>query len=122
MTGAIASAVNGSFDGSFNTLVPPINAVRIIASEAFADRRYEPNGSLRSRTLDGALITNPMQAAQQAADIATGRGVFAGDVRVAVRADTICIHSDTPGALGVARAVRNALEKAGFAVRPPKRE
>jgi UPF0271 protein len=67
-----------------------------IAEEAFADRRYEPDGSLRSRRFPGALITDPSEAAAQA-------------LRLAPTADTLCIHSDTPGALEIARAVRAAL-------------
>jgi len=67
------------------------------AEEAFADRRYEPDGSLRSRRFPDALITDPSEAAAQA-------------VRLAGAADTLCVHSDTPGALEIARAVRAALK------------
>lgn len=91
-----------------------------VASEAFADRRYEPDGSLRARSHPDALITDPAEAAAQAVHIVTGHGVVALDGRaVPLRADTICIHSDTPGAAGVARAVRAALMHAGVKVAAP---
>jgi UPF0271 protein len=86
-------------------------------AEAFADRRYEADGSLRSRRHDDALITDPADAAAQAVSIATGGWLEpCGGGRLAVEAATLCVHSDTPGSLAVARAVRAALEAAGVAV------
>jgi UPF0271 protein len=69
--------------------------------EGFADRRYEPDGSLRSRRLPGALIENPDEAAAQAVSL-----VRAG------RAATICVHGDTPGAPTILRACRAAFTAA----------
>jgi 5-oxoprolinase (ATP-hydrolysing) subunit A len=87
-----------------------------VAQEAFADRRYEPDGSLRSRRLDGALL-GAEAAAAQAVSIARDGCVTASDgSRLDVRADTICVHGDSPDAVGIARAVRSALEAAGIAV------
>jgi UPF0271 protein len=92
------------------------------AGEAFADRAYEENGSLRSRRLSGAVIADPEAAAAQAVRIARdGVVVAAGGVEVALEADTLCLHGDTPGALAIARAVRSALEAAGVAVSPLRR-
>jgi len=89
-----------------------------VAEEGFADRRYEADASLRSRRLDGALL-RPAEAAQQAVSIARDGFVIATDgSRVAVRADTICIHGDGPEAVDVARAVRSALAEAGIRVAP----
>jgi len=86
------------------------------AEEAFADRRYEPDGSLRSRRLDGALLS-PGEAAAQAVSIARDGCVIASDgSRLAVHADTLCIHGDSPGAVDIARAVRAAVEAAGIQV------
>ena len=78
-----------------------------VAAEAFADRRYESDGTLRSRKRENALIVDPFEAARQAVEIAT-KGT----------AQTICIHSDTPGARDLAAATVNALREAGFEVRP----
>ena len=70
-----------------------------VLAEAFADRRYEPDGTLRSRQHSDALLKDPAEAAAQAVSIAL-RG----------QAQTICIHSDTPGAVEIARAVSLALK------------
>ena len=87
-----------------------------VAAEAFADRRYEPDGSLRSRRLPGAVL-EPADAAAQAVAIARDGAVTASDgSRLAVRADTICIHGDSPDAVGIARAVVAALAAAGIRV------
>lgn len=88
------------------------------AAEAFADRAYEPDGILRKRTLPGALLGDPAKAAQQAVDIATRQIVVATDnSQLKVVAQTVCIHSDTPGSVAIARAVNEALKKAGVQVR-----
>lgn len=73
------------------------------AAEAFADRRYEPDGTLRSRKFEDALIHDPQEAAAQALRIARNRNV-----------QTICIHSDTPGALEIAREVKRTLQESGI--------
>jgi 5-oxoprolinase (ATP-hydrolysing) subunit A len=90
-----------------------------VAAEGFADRAYERDGSLRARTLPGAVIAVPGRAAAQALRIAR-EGVATGfDGRdVPVRARTLCVHSDTPGAAGIASAVRDALVGAGIRVEP----
>jgi UPF0271 protein len=88
------------------------------AAEAFADRAYEPDGILRKRTLQGALLDDPAKAARQAVDIATRHVAIATDGSVLeVNAGTICIHSDTPGSVAIARAVNEALKKAGVGLR-----
>jgi UPF0271 protein len=88
-----------------------------VASEAFADRAYQADGSLRSRRLDGAILATPAAAARQALGIVRHGRITAHDGRsVAVRADTICIHGDTPGAADYAAAVREALGKAGVTI------
>ncbi|HEV2101978.1 MAG TPA: 5-oxoprolinase subunit PxpA [Candidatus Acidoferrum sp.] len=85
-----------------------------VAAEAFADRRYEKDGSLRPRKFRDALLDSPEKAAEQAVRIAEGRGVLTREgVVAAVEAQTICIHGDTPGAERIAKAVRKALEAGG---------
>ena len=89
-----------------------------VAAEAFADRRYDAGGTLLPRAHPRALITDPGEAAEQARRIATGVGAIAFDGAVGpIRADTICVHGDTPGALQVARLVRAGLEQAGIVLR-----
>ena len=88
------------------------------AAEAFADRAYEPDGGLRKRSLAGALLDDPAQAARQALDIAARQTVVTTDgTNLAVAAQTICIHSDTPGSVNIAHAVHEALKQAGIQVR-----
>lgn len=88
-----------------------------IAAEAFADRRYEPDGTLRSRKFEDALIRNPEEAAWQALGIAERGVVIASDgSEVSVEARTICIHGDTPGASEIAATVMQSLRRAGVIV------
>ena len=76
-------------------------------AEGFADRAYGPDGRLVPRSQAGALITEPDAAAAQAA-----RLLEAG-------VDSICVHSDSPGAGAIARAVKTALGAVGAEVRHP---
>jgi UPF0271 protein len=69
-----------------------------VAGEAFADRRYEPDGTLRSRKFPDALITDPAEAAAQAVRLFREG-----------KAETICVHGDTPGAVSILKACREAL-------------
>jgi UPF0271 protein len=87
-----------------------------VRAEGFADRRYEPDGSLRSRQRAGAIL-GPSDAAAQAVAIVHERSVTTGDgSRLAVEADTICIHGDSPDALEIAHAVVAALGAAGIRI------
>lgn len=93
-----------------------------VVREAFADRRYIEDGSLRSRDMPDAVITEPADAAAQAVAIALrGRIETVTSPPVAVAADTICVHGDNPAAAAVARAVRDALEAAGVPVQGMRR-
>ncbi|HJP70732.1 MAG TPA: 5-oxoprolinase subunit PxpA [Candidatus Limnocylindria bacterium] len=90
--------------------------------EAFADRRYLPDGSLQPRGEAGSVINDPSAAAAQARMIATEGAVTAVDgSRVALSAESICCHGDTPGAVQIAAAVRSALASDGVRVGPPTR-
>ena len=81
-----------------------------VVQEAFADRTYERNGSLRNRNLDHALITSPQKAADQARLIIERNKVIAFDgSEVSIEAQTICIHSDTPNAVAIAEEVSTGI-------------
>jgi UPF0271 protein len=85
-----------------------------VAGEAFADRRYEPDGTLRSRRYEDALIRDPVEAARQALSIVDQGIVTAIDgSQIRVDAQTICIHGDTPGAVEIASRVAETLRQAG---------
>jgi len=88
-----------------------------VAAEAFADRRYEPDGTLRLRKFDDALIHDPAQAGRQALSIVERGALIACDgTEIALHAQTICIHGDTPGAPEIAAAVAHTLRQAGVAL------
>lgn len=90
-----------------------------VAAEAFADRVYEPDGTLRSRKFEDALIRDPAKAAEQALRIAqSGNTVASNGIVIQVLAQTICIHGDTPGAPRVAMAVAKKLRDSGIELRP----
>ena len=88
--------------------------------EAFADRGYRADGSLQPRTERGSLVTDPGEAAARAVTIAVEQSATAVDgTRIAVRAESMCCHGDTPNAVAIAAAVRSALERAGVSVSAP---
>ena len=90
-----------------------------VAREAFADRAYEADGSLRSRRLPGAVLEDPAQAAEQVVRIVReGLVVAYTGEEVLVRAETICLHGDTPTAIEIAKTIRGRLEAAGIEVAP----
>ncbi len=90
-----------------------------VAREAFADRAYEADGSLRSRRLPGAVLEDPAQAAEQVVRIAQeGLVVAYTGEEVPVQAETICLHGDTSTAVEIAKTIRGELEAAGIEVVP----
>ena len=85
-----------------------------VVAEAFADRRYEPDGTLRSRKFEDALIRDPESAARQALGMVERGIVQASDgSEVSVAPQTICIHGDTPGAPAIAAEVARVLRESG---------
>ena len=89
------------------------------ATEAFADRAYRPDGRLVARTEPGAVLEDESRVVAQALSIALRGGVRAVDgTWVPVTASSLCLHGDTPGAAGLARSVRRALDEAGVRVTP----
>jgi UPF0271 protein len=90
-----------------------------VAEEAFADRRYRPDGSLVSRSEAGAVITDPGEAAEQAVMLARDHAVVARDgTRLALRADTLCLHGDPPGITAIARRIHERFRAEGIRIAP----
>lgn len=86
--------------------------------EAFADRGYTPEGGLVPRDQPGALLSDPDEVAARMLRLATQGRIRAVDGSdLAVEADSICTHGDSPGAVAMTRAIRAALEAAGVEVR-----
>lgn len=90
-----------------------------IAFEFFADRAYNPDGTLVSRRLPGAVIKDHDAAARQVLKMVTEGQVttVTGDA-IALSGDTVCVHGDNPEALSLVRTIREALERAGVAIAP----
>jgi len=93
----------------------------IAVAEGFADRAYEPTGSLVDRFVAGAVYADPDAAADQALSLARGELLTSDGSVLRLRVATVCVHGDNPSALGIARAVRARLEASGFNIAPPGR-
>ncbi|MEP2770958.1 MAG: 5-oxoprolinase subunit PxpA [Fulvivirga sp.] len=80
--------------------------------EAFADRRYTPNGRLMSRSLEGSVIDNPEDAAKQVLDICINNKVCSSNGSwVPLKADSVCIHGDNSNAVEILKAIRKMAEE-----------
>ncbi len=90
-----------------------------VAREGFPERGYLDDGRLAPRGLEGALVTDPRMAAERAASMAAhGVVVSLSGKEVKVDVDTLCVHSDTPGAPAIAREIRRRLKEEGVEVLP----
>ena len=87
------------------------------ACEIFADRAYQADGTLLDRRLPGAVIHDPQLAAGRVLAMLRAGAILSEDgPPIPTRIDTICLHGDTPGAIGMAQAVRAALEAEDVAI------
>ena len=93
-----------------------------VACEVFADRSYQDDGTLTPRRMPGAMITDLQTSIEQVRRmVGEGRVRAQSGKDIEIRADTLCLHGDQPGAAEFARAVRAALEADGVRVRAPGR-
>ena len=81
-------------------------------AEGFADRKYESDKTLMSRTKEKAVITSEKEVLQQVEEMVLNNRVFAKDW-ISIQAQTICLHSDTQGAVNLAGKIRHHLEAKG---------
>jgi UPF0271 protein len=89
-----------------------------VAGEAFADRTYEPDGTLSPRGQPGSVLTDAEEIAARAVEMVRARQVAATDGSLlTIEAETLCVHGDTPGAAEVSRRLRDALGDADVRVR-----
>ncbi len=118
---AVAAAV-AAYDRDLPLLTLPGSAAAQAATdaglravaEAFADRAYTAGGTLVSRREQGAVLSDAAEVTARAVGMATdGRVTAAGGQEVAVEPESICVHGDTPGAVELARSVRDGLAAAG---------
>ena len=90
-----------------------------VAREAFADRALNPDGTLVARSIAGAVIDDIDQVVERSIRMATeGKATAINGEEVAIQADTLCLHGDTPGAVDLAAALKSRLEAAGVQVVP----
>ena len=90
-----------------------------VAAEVFADRAYAPDGSLVPRGQPGAVVDDPRAVVERAVRLVRdGSATTGGGETLLLRRDTICLHSDTPGAGDLAARLRTGLETAGIRVLP----
>ncbi|MFI6940112.1 LamB/YcsF family protein [Streptomyces sp. NPDC050418] len=88
-----------------------------VVAEAFADRAYTDEGTLVPRTREGSVIADPTAVAERSLRLAARGEVTSLDGRlIAVRARSLCLHGDTPGAVELAREIRLRLERTGVEV------
>lgn len=86
--------------------------------EAFADRAYQPDGRLVSRREPGAVLDDPIAIAERVATMVTAGHVVAIDgSQIPVTVESICVHGDSPGAVGIAAAVRDRLNAVGVGMK-----
>lgn len=122
---AVVDAIR-SVDDSLAILTQPGAVVGQVAEaeglqvfhEAFADRAYNADGTLVSRRLPGAVITDPAEVAARVLRMVQCHEVEAIDGSiVALHADSVCVHGDSPFAVAMARAVRARLEAEAIVIR-----
>ncbi|AZZ39997.1 LamB/YcsF family protein [Acidipropionibacterium jensenii] len=121
---AVARAIAAADDSLAVLCLPGSEIGRIageaglrVVHEAFADRAYNPDGTLVSRRLPGAVLHDPRAIAARVVRMAVHHEVEAIDGSIiGVEATSICVHGDTPGAVTIAASVRHALTGAGVAL------
>ena len=129
VAGAVARAVAQTpIDGALlpilcqpGSMLARVAAARGLAvvAEAFADRAYASDGTLVPRSAPGAVIHDPAAVVARCLRLAAGDGIVAADGTVLdIRAQSICLHGDTPGAVQLAQQVRAALQGAGIVIAP----
>lgn len=85
--------------------------------EGFADRAYLADGRLVPRSEPGAVLSDTHDVVRQVAGLARGEVVTVDGRVIAMRAESVCVHSDTPGSADLARRIRDHLEESGIVVR-----
>lgn len=115
--GAAPEALVYAQDGSALAKAADSAGLRV-AYEVFADRGYLSDGRLAPRSRPDAMLHDPLEVSERVIRMTRGDAIPTVDGGpIVMRADTVCIHSDTPAAVAMARALRGALDAAGIAVR-----
>lgn len=126
LAGAIARAIRTVDRDFLFVVMPGLECERAgeaaglrLAREIYADRAYADNGNLVSRKLPGAVIHDADVAAERVLRMVEANEITTvGGRRIPVPIDTVCVHGDTPGAVAMARHLRDRLTGAGVTIRP----
>jgi 5-oxoprolinase (ATP-hydrolysing) subunit A len=89
-----------------------------VVYEAFPDRAYTPEGTLVSRKQPGAVISDPVEVARRALDMANGYVIAVDGTRIDLEVHSLCVHGDNPAAVALVKTIRNTLEDNGIQVVP----
>jgi UPF0271 protein len=90
-----------------------------VAREAFADRAFNSDGTLVSRSQPGSVIHDLKQVVERSVKMVTqGKVTAINGEEIVIQADSLCLHGDTPGAVEMAKAIRESLEDAGVEIVP----
>jgi len=127
MADAIATAIR-AFDPTLRLVGRAGSAMQDAAAalghpftpEAFADRRYRPDGSLTPRSQTGAVLTPDEAAAQVHQLVTEGETIASDGTRLRIAFETVCLHGDTPGAASIALRIRQELDACGVTVSAPR--
>ncbi len=91
----------------------------LFVEEVYADRVYNPDGTLQSRKVAGSVIHDPEKAAKQALNtVRQGYVVAHNGTRVKVKPQTLCVHGDTPSAVAILQKIRDELKTTSISVKP----
>ena len=123
---ALGRAIKGVDPSLVYVVMPGLPTARVaeslgleMASEVFADRTYEDDGTLTSRKTPGSVLHDPDLAAERALAMVRDQTITtASGKRIPARIDTICVHGDGATAVVMARKVRERLEADGIEIRP----
>jgi UPF0271 protein len=123
---AIAAAIKAVDPRLYFVVLPNTALVRAgeaaglnLIYEVFADRAYENDAQLVSRSKPGAVLHDKDEIARRVVQMVREQAVTSVHGKtIKVKVDTVCIHGDTPGAVEIGRAVRRALEQDGVAIVP----
>jgi UPF0271 protein len=106
------------YSGTIMVQAAKETAIRFV-EEVYADRIYNPDGTLQSRRVAGSVIYDPDKAARQVLTMVREGYVVAHDgSKVRVKPETLCVHGDTPGAVAILQKIRDELKKASVLVKP----
>ena len=102
------------YRSNIEILIPPASKIEIIAKdypmrfimEAFGDRKYGPNRKILSRKVEGAIFSDPFVVVEQVNSLLKKRGIIADGEFYELKADSICVHSDTENSLDILRAIK----------------